>query len=86
MVLILQIMSHAMTWQRLLAWQRSAAAPRTDALSPLDMQVQNSMAKRCVLLAVDGPLRNVVKIKPPLCFSTADADQLLSKLAEVSHG
>ena len=49
------------------------------------MQVQNSMAQRCILLAVDGPLRNVVKIKPPMCFSTADSDRLLQQLAQVQQ-
>jgi 4-aminobutyrate aminotransferase-like enzyme len=30
-----------------------------------------------VLVGIDGPLRNVVKIRPPLVFSAADADRLL---------
>ena len=33
-----------------------------------------------VLLSVDGPLHNVLKIKPPLVFSQADADRLLETL------
>ena len=34
-----------------------------------------------VLLSTDGPLHNVIKIKPPLVFSRADADVLLALLA-----
>jgi len=33
-----------------------------------------------VLLSTDGPLHNVIKIKPPLVFSRADADVLLARL------
>jgi len=33
-----------------------------------------------VLLSTDGPLHNVIKIKPPIVFSRADADVLLSRL------
>ncbi len=36
-----------------------------------------------VLLSVDGPLHNVLKIKPPLVFSQADADRLLETLDTV---
>lgn len=41
------------------------------------------MKERGVLLSVDGPLYNVIKIKPPLPFSRVDADELVDKLAEV---
>lgn len=33
--------------------------------------------KNFVLLSVDGPLNNVIKIKPPTCFTIADADTML---------
>lgn len=32
------------------------------------------------MLSTDGPHRNVLKIKPPMCFSVADADELVQKL------
>jgi len=35
---------------------------------------------RGVLLSVDGPFANVIKIKPPMVFGTADADRLVSVL------
>ncbi len=34
-------------------------------------------------LSTDGPLHNVLKIKPPLPFSAADADRLVSVLGDV---
>ena len=36
-----------------------------------------------VLLSTDGPLHNVIKIKPPLVFSRPDADVLLACLESV---
>lgn len=38
------------------------------------------MKNRGVLLSTDGPLHNVIKIKPPIVFSQADADVLISNL------
>ena len=40
----------------------------------------NRMRERGVLLSTDGPLHNVLKIKPPMVFSRADADQLADNL------
>jgi 4-aminobutyrate aminotransferase-like enzyme len=34
-----------------------------------------------VLLSVDGPRRNVIKIKPPLCFGRVEAEILVATLA-----
>jgi 4-aminobutyrate aminotransferase-like enzyme len=33
-----------------------------------------------ILVGIEGPLRNVVKIRPPLVFSAAEADLLLDAL------
>jgi 4-aminobutyrate aminotransferase-like enzyme len=30
-----------------------------------------------ILLSTDGPDHNVIKMKPPLCFSEADADRVV---------
>jgi len=38
--------------------------------------VANRMRELGVLLSTDGPDHNVLKIKPPLCFDTSDADFL----------
>jgi 4-aminobutyrate aminotransferase-like enzyme len=39
-----------------------------------------------ILLSTDGPLHNVIKIKPPLPFSSADAERLASTLDHVLAG
>ena len=43
----------------------------------------NRMKEEGVLLSTDGPLQNVIKIKPPLVFSGADADFFLTRLERV---
>lgn len=42
--------------------------------------VVERMKERGVLLSIDGPLHNVLKIKPPLVFDSTDCDELTSKL------
>ena len=41
------------------------------------------MKERGVLISTDGPLHNVLKLKPPLVFSEANADEFIRNLAEV---
>jgi 4-aminobutyrate aminotransferase-like enzyme len=48
--------------------------------------VVNGMRQRRVLISATGFHANVLKIRPPLVFSSRDADQLLSTLAEVLAG
>ena len=43
----------------------------------------NRAAERGVLLSTDGPDHNVIKIKPPLVFSAADADRLVETVDAV---
>jgi 4-aminobutyrate aminotransferase-like enzyme len=45
-------------------------------------ELVNRMKDRGVLLSTDGPLHNVIKIKPPVIFSRADADLLLGRLEQ----
>lgn len=45
--------------------------------------VVERMRDRGILLSTDGPLHNVVKIKPPLQFSEEDADRVVAELDEV---
>jgi 4-aminobutyrate aminotransferase-like enzyme len=45
--------------------------------------VSNLMREHGVLVGTDGPFHNVVKIRPPMPFTTADADFLLEKLDKV---
>ena len=55
-------------------------------LEPADVEAAHlveRMKERCVLLSTDGPYHNVIKIKPPMVFSKADADLLISVLDRV---
>ncbi|MFQ5570657.1 MAG: aminotransferase class III-fold pyridoxal phosphate-dependent enzyme [Rhodothermales bacterium] len=45
--------------------------------------VVNRMRERGILLSTDGPLHNVLKIKPPLVFTEANADLLVETLGEI---
>jgi 4-aminobutyrate aminotransferase-like enzyme len=45
--------------------------------------VVERMKERGVLTSTEGPLHNVVKLKPPLVFSEQDADRLVGTLHEV---
>jgi 4-aminobutyrate aminotransferase-like enzyme len=44
--------------------------------------VVNRMRERGILLGTEGPRHNVIKIRPPMPFSEADADRLVSTLDE----
>jgi len=41
------------------------------------------MKERGILLSIDGPLHNVIKIKPPLIFSKQNGDRLIGNLDQV---
>jgi len=45
--------------------------------------VVNQMRERGILIGTEGPLHNVLKIRPPMPFSIDDADQLVETLDEV---
>ncbi len=40
----------------------------------------NRMRQRAILMSTDGPDHNVIKIKPPMCFTMADANFFLAQL------
>ena len=46
-------------------------------------RIVNAMRDRSLLIGTDGPFHNVLKIRPPMPFSTTDADHLLATLQEV---
>jgi 4-aminobutyrate aminotransferase-like enzyme len=65
---------------------REARSPDAE----LATELVNRAADRGVLLSTDGPDHNVIKIKPPLVFSDADADRLVDTvdavLTEIAAG
>jgi 4-aminobutyrate aminotransferase-like enzyme len=42
----------------------------------------NAMKERGFLLSTDGPYNNVIKFKPPMCFSIRNAEELLTAFKE----
>jgi 4-aminobutyrate aminotransferase-like enzyme len=46
----------------------------------LARDLADTAAERGVLLSTDGPFHNVMKVKPPLVFSAADADRLVETI------
>ena len=58
---------------------REAPAPGRE----IARYVAGRMKQKGILLSTDGPDDNVLKLKPPLCFSGADADRLVAALDEV---
>ena len=54
-------------------------SPATQAAA----HIVNRLREHRILIGSDGPHDNVLKIRPPLVFSRADADHLLSHLGEI---
>ncbi len=46
-------------------------------------EIVERMKDRGILLSIDGPLHNVIKIKPPLVFDRGNAEQLATALDDV---
>lgn len=54
-----------------------------DALTPATAEAQEVIYKlkeEKILLSADGPHRNVLKFKPPMCFTAEDADLVVEKI------
>jgi len=45
--------------------------------------IANRLRDRGILISTDGPQHNVLKIRPPLCFASTDADRLLAEIGVV---
>ncbi len=58
---------------------RETLEPATEEAS----RIVDAMKDRGILLSTDGPLENVIKIKPPIVFSMADNERFLTQLGEV---
>ena len=62
-------------------WSPSTGAPSAE----LAAAIVNGMRARRVLISATGPRGHVLKIRPPLPFGRAHADQLVAALAEVAE-
>ncbi|MGI9310857.1 MAG: hypothetical protein ACR2P7_04890, partial [bacterium] len=61
---------------------------RDSNLAPAHEQatyIAERMKQEGVLIGVDGAHRNVLKIKPPLCFASSDARTLADALEMILH-
>ena len=45
--------------------------------------IANRMKENAILMSTDGVFHNVLKIKPPMCFSRKDADFLVGTLENI---
>ena len=45
--------------------------------------IKNEMRNRHILISTDGPYDNVLKTKPPLCFSKDDASKTVAEIARI---
>jgi 4-aminobutyrate aminotransferase-like enzyme/Ser/Thr protein kinase RdoA (MazF antagonist) len=62
-----------------LVLDRQTLAPAAQQAS----YIVNRASDRGILLSTDGPLHNVLKIKPPLVFTKANADYLVATLDDI---
>ena len=68
------------------AAQTATKAETTEDLLPATRQaayLKNRMRELGFLMSTDGPAENVLKLKPPLCFTRAHAEQLVGYLDHV---
>ena len=49
----------------------------------LAQKIKNKLRKNFILVGTDGELNNVIKTKPPLCFSKENVDQLINELQKI---
>jgi len=62
-----------------LVTHRETRVPATSQAS----YVVNRLREEGILAGTDGPHHNVIKLRPPLCFTAADADRFTSTLASI---
>jgi len=58
---------------------RETLEPATEEASYL----ANRMRDLGFLMSTDGPFENVIKVKPPICFTRGDADRVVAALDRV---
>ena len=54
-------------------------APDTE----LAQKIKNELKNKYILTGTDGPFNNVLKTKPPLCFSKANVDQVIDEINSI---
>ena len=49
----------------------------------LATHIKNEMRNRHILMSTDGPFDNVIKSKPPLCFTKKDAEIVVENIKDI---
>jgi len=49
----------------------------------LAQKVKNELREKFILVSTDGPFDNVIKSKPPLCFSKENVDEVIENLNQI---
>jgi 4-aminobutyrate aminotransferase-like enzyme len=49
----------------------------------LAQKVKNDLREKFILVSTDGPFDNVIKSKPPLCFSTENVDEVIFAIEKI---
>ena len=62
-----------------LVTSRETLAPATEHAD----HVINRLRQHGILISTDGPLENVLKLKPPIVFSEKNADEVVAALGKV---
>ncbi len=58
--------------------------PKSLGPSPLlAIKIKNALRQRFILSSTDGPHNNVIKVKPPLCFTKDNVDSFMEAFAEI---
>jgi 4-aminobutyrate aminotransferase-like enzyme len=45
--------------------------------------IKNELRNKHILVSTDGPHNNVIKTKPPLCFSKENAERVVAELKQI---
>ena len=49
----------------------------------LAQKVKNELRNRFILISTDGPFDNVIKTKPPMCFSKENAKEVVDAIEQI---
>ncbi len=49
----------------------------------LAQYIKNKLRERFILVSTDGPADNVIKSKPPLCFTKENAEEVVVNIREI---
>jgi 4-aminobutyrate aminotransferase-like enzyme len=59
-----------------------------ETLEPADNEatyIVNRLKEQGILLSTDGPLHNVIKMKPPMCFTINNVEEMIMRLDQVIY-